>query len=199
MKRVNIFTYAISCLFFIMSSISINSQTTDTLIELQGKMVDSDSNKPLVFADLVVNGSNISTITNNDGEFLLKIPMKYLDDMVSISHLGYEKTEIKISALKNLDKITLSPALIKLSEINILNYGKDAKSLVIETLARKSTLYNNSNTLMTAFYRETIKKRRQNASLSEAVFKIHKQPYNNLRNDYIELVKARKKIQTIQN
>ena len=45
---------------------------------------------------------------------------------------------------------------------------------------------------MTAFYRETIKKRRKNASLSEAVVKIHKQPYNNVKNDHIELIKARK-------
>ena len=45
---------------------------------------------------------------------------------------------------------------------------------------------------MTAFYRETIKKRRKNASLSEAVVKIHKQPYNNKRRDHIELIKARK-------
>ena len=45
---------------------------------------------------------------------------------------------------------------------------------------------------MTAFYRETIKKRRRNASLSEAVVKIHKQPYNNVKNDHIELIKARK-------
>ena len=192
MKRINIFTYTMSCLLFIISSISINSQTLDSLIELQGKIIDSDSNKPLVFADLVVNGSNISTITNTDGEFLLKIPVTYANDIITISHLGYEKKEINISLLKNLDKIKLSPALTELSEVNILNYGKDARSLVIETLSRKSTLYNNSNTLMTAFYRETIKKRRRNASLSEAVVKIHKQPYNNFRNDHIELIKARK-------
>jgi hypothetical protein len=45
---------------------------------------------------------------------------------------------------------------------------------------------------MTAFYRETIKKRRRNASLSEAVVQIHKQPYNSFRKDGIELIKSRK-------
>jgi hypothetical protein len=45
---------------------------------------------------------------------------------------------------------------------------------------------------MTAFYRETIKKRRKNASLSEAVLEIYKQPYTNYKSDQIKLIKARK-------
>jgi hypothetical protein len=45
---------------------------------------------------------------------------------------------------------------------------------------------------MTAFYRETIKKRRKNASLSEAVLEIYKQPYTAARRDAIKLIKSRK-------
>jgi hypothetical protein len=45
---------------------------------------------------------------------------------------------------------------------------------------------------MTAFYRETIKKRRKNVSLSEAVVNIYKTPYSSLRKDAVELYKARK-------
>jgi hypothetical protein len=45
---------------------------------------------------------------------------------------------------------------------------------------------------MTAFYRETIKKRRTNVSLSEAVVNIYKAPYSSNKNDALELYKARK-------
>ncbi len=45
---------------------------------------------------------------------------------------------------------------------------------------------------MTAFYREAIKRGRKNVSLSEAVVKIHKQPYDSNADDDIALVKARK-------
>ena len=45
---------------------------------------------------------------------------------------------------------------------------------------------------MTAFYRETIKRRRRNVSLSEAVVDIYKMPYDSPREDVMELYKARK-------
>ncbi|MEX0274638.1 MAG: carboxypeptidase-like regulatory domain-containing protein, partial [Flavobacteriaceae bacterium] len=41
--------------------------------QFRGEVVDASSNKPLVFATLGVDGTNISTITNSEGEFLLKV------------------------------------------------------------------------------------------------------------------------------
>tara|TARA_R110000868_G_scaffold261430_3_gene519565 strand:- start:343 stop:1542 length:1200 start_codon:yes stop_codon:yes gene_type:complete len=160
--------------------------------ELQAKVIDSDTKAPLVFTDIVIKNSNISTVTNTDGEFLLKIPNTLLEGRITISHLGYKKRELKIFSIKNHEKIALTPAMTLLNEISVTTTMKDARELVEETLKKKSSIYNNNNTLMTAFYRETIKKRRRNASLSEAVIKIHKQPYNNVRRDHIELIKARK-------
>ena len=45
---------------------------------------------------------------------------------------------------------------------------------------------------MTAFYRETIKKRRRNVSLAEAIVNVYKQPYDSNRKDNMRLYKARK-------
>lgn len=180
----------LSILLFFVSSISY-SQTID-FKELEAKVIDSKTKDPLIFTDIVIENSNISTVTNSDGEFLLKIPNAFLERSITISHLGYEKIELKISSISNNQEIELNPALTELNEINITTSTKNARELLEETLEKRSSIYNNNNTLMTAFYRETIKKRRRNASLSEAVVRIHKQPYNNLRNDHIELIKARK-------
>src|SRR5690606_13050244 len=103
------------------------------------------------------------------------------------------KVELKISEISNNQKIYLNPSIVVLDEIKIASRFPNAKSLVVEMLGKKNTLYNDNDVLMTAFYRETIKNRRKNASLSEAVVQIHKQPYKNSRNDDIELIKARKK------
>ena len=168
------------------------AQNQETFKELEGKVIDINSNEPLIFANIVINNSNISTVTNSDGEFLLKVPESYFDGALTLSHLGYEKKEIKISTIQNHGKISLTPAITRLDEISITTTTKDAKNLVVEMLSKKSKLYNTDNTLMTAFYRETIKKRKRNASLSEAVVKIHKQPYSNFKKDNIVLVKARK-------
>ncbi|AUP77772.1 carboxypeptidase-like regulatory domain-containing protein [Flavivirga eckloniae] len=177
-------------MFFCFSA--VNAQDAKAIKEIKGKVIDQKTNDPLVFSDLIIANSNISTVTNTDGEFLLKIPQDLLDGILIVSYLGYEKKEIKISTIDKKLKIALTPAITELSTVEIDTY-KDAKTLLEATLKNKSLVYNDNSTLMTAFYRETIKKRRRNASLSEAVVKIHKRPYNNYKKDAIELVKSRKK------
>ncbi|AUC82129.1 carboxypeptidase-like regulatory domain-containing protein [Lacinutrix sp. Bg11-31] len=161
-------------------------------LEYKGKVIDTDSNKALGLADLIVIGTNISTVTNSEGEFSLKVPNEYLDKAVLVSYLGYEKLQIPLSEFKKENtKIKLIVAATVLAQVDV-NAPKDAKTLVIQALSLKAENYLNIETVMTSFYRETIKKRNKNASLSEAVLKIYKQPYTTNKKDAIKLVKARK-------
>ncbi len=171
---------------------TLHAQQEQAIKEIKGKVIDKKTKDDLVFSDIVIANSNISTVTNTDGEFLLKIPENLLNGVLIVSHLGYQKKEIKISTLENKVKITLEPAVTELTAIEIGTY-KDAQALLKTVLKNKSALYNNSHTVMTAFYRESIKKRKRNASLSEAVVKIHKRPYDSYKRDAIELIKSRKK------
>lgn len=186
------FINSIYYLCFALLSISLVSAQSDASFkEIEGKVIDATSNSPLIFADVTVSNSNISTVTNSDGEFLLKIPLSQTGESIIISYLGYQDKTIAIKDYKSQSKIALSPTYTALNPINITSTNLSARELVLETLKKKKS-YIDRNTLMTAFYRETIKKRRKNASLSEAVVKIHKQPYSSYRNDHIELIKARK-------
>jgi hypothetical protein len=154
-------------------------------------VVDSKSKKALIFASLTVSETNISTVTNTQGEFLLKVPKKFSDHSVIISFLGYTSQVINLTDFKSDDMLVkLETRIEELSEVRI--NVKDAKSLVLEVLKRRGENYFNDHTTMTAFHRETIKKRRTYVSLSEAVVAINKQPYTSLRNDIIKLHKARK-------
>lgn len=168
------------------------SQNPETFIEIEGEVVDSETRTALIFADLIITNSNISTVTNSDGEFLLKIPQSLNTETLIISYLGYEEQRIPIESLENHIIFQLNPAYTELSTVSLASINMSARDLVKKTLGKKSLLYNNDNTLMTAFYRETIKKRKKNASLSEAVVKIHKKPYSSFQKDQIELVRARK-------
>ncbi|WP_298556178.1 carboxypeptidase-like regulatory domain-containing protein [uncultured Algibacter sp.] len=193
MKKSNLYKLHLIIYLLLFSSTSVLAQEVNLdFKEIEAKVIDSDTKSPLIFTDILIKNSNISTVTNSDGEFLLKIPNAFSGGSLILSHLGYKQTEIKIALIKKHEKIALKPAVTELNQINITTTTKDARKLVEETLKKKSSIYNDNNTIMTAFYRETIKKRRKNASISEAVIKIHKQPYNNFRNDNIELIKARK-------
>ena len=165
----------------------------DSFKEFKGLVVDKQSKEPLAFATLIINNTQISTITNTEGEFLLKVPNEYLNRSLNISFLGYTTKEIPLSDLNGEDiQILMDLAVTQLSEVNILA-PKDALSLVKAALDRKgNNNYYNEESTMTAFYRETIKNRRRDASLSEAVVEIYKQPYNSNKADIIKLIKARK-------
>src|SRR5690606_3461078 len=158
----------------------------------RGKVTDSNTKKPLVFANISIENTNISTISNTEGDFSLKVPKDLLEGKVIVSYLGYKTTEIPLEQMNGkINGIALQISVIELAEIS-LAVPKDAEALVRETFKRKGDNYLDDPTLMTAFYRETIKKRRRNVSLSEAVVNIYKSPYNSEKKDAVTLYKARK-------
>lgn len=165
--------------------------------QYKGEVKGSDSNKPLVFATIAIEGTNVSTITNSDGGFLLKVPQEIASDVaatnVLVSFLGYRTKTIPLAQFdqNGSNEVELQVSVTALSDVDI-QVPKDAEALVQETLKKKGENYFEDPTLMTAFYRETIKKRRKNVSLSEAVVNIYKTPYTSFKKDGVKLYKARK-------
>jgi hypothetical protein len=160
--------------------------------QYKGKVMDADTKKPLVFATLSVEGTNISTISNTEGEFALKVPKTMDEGNVIISFLGYKTKLHPLSQFQtNNTKIYMDISIVELSEVS-LSIPKSAEFLVRETLKKRGENYFDDPTLMTAFYRETIKKRKKNVSLSEAVVNIYKAPYTSAKRDAVQLYKSRK-------
>ncbi|WP_099543211.1 carboxypeptidase-like regulatory domain-containing protein [Maribacter sp. 4G9] len=177
-------------IFMIMSNGAFSQ--TDGFKEFLGEVYDSDTKKPLIFATLTLEGTNISTITNTEGEFSLKVPESNTSENVIVSFLGYKTKQIPILQFKSDgNEISMTELVTQLAEVN-LSVPKDARALVRETLKKRGENYIDNPTVMTAFYRETIKRRRQNVSLSEAVVNIYKAPYSSNKNDALKLFKARK-------
>jgi hypothetical protein len=160
--------------------------------EFKGKIIDKKTGTPLAFASVSVIGLNISTISNSEGEFLIKVPKETPDPKVLISFIGFRNKTVTLNDLKpGKSKIEMDPTLIELPELNVIS--KDAEVLMRAVIAKKGINYFNIPTLMTAFYRETIKKNRSYVSLSEAVVEVNKQPYTSIKSDAVKLYKARKK------
>ncbi|WP_092446842.1 carboxypeptidase-like regulatory domain-containing protein [Winogradskyella sediminis] len=177
-------------LFMVFVLFSLNAQTD--FKEYQGKVIDGKTNKILEAASLSINNTNISTITNSEGYFTLKVPNNKLDSKVLVSFLGYNTYVVPLSEL-NTEKtiIELFEAVTELSAVNISSY-QNAESLVRKVFSDKSVNVGDESVFMTAFYRETIKRRHRNVSLTEAVVNILKQPNSSKQRDAIQLGKARK-------
>ena len=104
-----------SFLLLIIANIPVYSQNKG-FKQIQGKVLDEQSKKALVFATLTVEGSNISTITNTEGEFLLKIPVDNKGENITISFLGYTSKTVPITSLKSKgNSILLASSAVQLS------------------------------------------------------------------------------------
>ena len=182
----------VTCVLF---SFHLNAQNNDEIvsyIEYKGKVIDKNSEDGIASTHLKVKNSTLSTITNNEGEFSLKVPKENLDLVVSVYVLGYETKNIHLDYFnRDYTTIALEITTEKLSEVELFS-AVDAKKIVKQTLENKGDNYLNEPILLTGFYRESIQQRNKHVSLSEAVVNIEKQPYNSKREDRVSLFKARK-------
>ncbi|WP_299125399.1 carboxypeptidase-like regulatory domain-containing protein [uncultured Winogradskyella sp.] len=182
--------YASTCFAMFFVAFSLHAQVDFT--EFSGKVINGSSNKALEAVSLNINETNIGTITNSEGEFTLKVLNKYLDSKVMVSTLGYNTRVIPLSELSRTDnKIKLYKAVTQLSPVSVSAY-KNAEHLVRRIFEEKNRNKDKESVYMTAFYRETIKRRNRNVSLTEAVVNILKQPNASEQRDAIQLSKARK-------
>jgi len=164
----------------------------DAFQEYKGAVEDEETKKSLDLVNLTVKGTNISTITNSEGEFIIKIPNENTEGALLISLLGYSSQELPISSLSKDDNlIRLAPLITKLKEVNLTTFSS-AEALVRKVFQNKLKNHHNTPLSMTAFYRENVKKRNKNVSLTEAVVNLYKRPYSSTYNDVMELYKARK-------
>lgn len=167
-----------------------NADSTETII-CKGLVKDAANGTSLPFASVAVEESNIATVTNTNGEFTLKVPGSMKDKNLVVVLLGYKNKAFPISAFTNeYKRLNLEISEIQLPEINVI--FKDAESLMKAVFERKGENYVNDPTFMTAFYRETIKKRRTYVSLLESVVDVHKFPYTSDKMDVAALYKVRK-------
>ena len=176
-------------IFFI--GIGISNAQSD-YIEFSGKIINAENKEPLIFANLNVLESNTSTISNSKGDFKIKIPKSYSSSKIKVSFIGFKTRIIDLKSFVDQNTISLNVFVTPLSEM-VMSIPKDVEGLVKETLSNSGQNYLKENTIMTAFYRETIKRKRRNVSLSEAVVNIYKSPYKLYsKKDVIKILKIRK-------
>jgi hypothetical protein len=171
-----------------------------TYLSIKGKVVDKETLNALVFASVALKESNIATITNIDGEFLIKIPENETSKSLEISFLGYKNKVIPLSEMKNngyKNIISLESAPIPIKEIIVKPL--DPVMIMEKAISSINKNYPEIPNLMTSFYRETIRKNRTYVSIGEAVVEIFKAPYgNDLRFDGARIYKGRKSTDVVR-
>ena len=165
-----------------------------TYLRLSGKVVEWRSANPVIYASIGLIGRNYGTITNEDGEFILKVPVKDINDTLGIMCMGYKTTKIPVLRLLGKKQIIeLQTDLIPIQEVIIRK--TDPELLIKNALEKISENYPDKPVMFTTFYRESVKKRNSYVMVSEAVLDIYKASYSKkFEPDQVKIIKARKSL-----
>lgn len=206
MKKINNLSIAAALLLVIFSAQAAFAGVSpekkkggpQEILTLRGKVVDKETLTPLVFASVMVKETNVATVTNIDGEFIIKISDLEKSKNIEIAHLGYKNRLLPISEMKDngyKNVIALEPAPIPIKEIIVKPMMPD--EIMDRMISSINKNFPTVPNLMTAFYRETIRKNRTYVSIGEALVEIFKAPYNsNVRFDGTKIYKGRKNTDT---
>ena len=188
-KKIREMGLALLLMLFVAPSFAQNG---NGYITVNGNLKDAKTKNDLFFAYVTIPSSHVGTVTNSEGNFTLKINPLLNASEVEFSHLGYKTKRVSVETLlQGNTEVLLEPASVPLDEVTVRPV--DVNKLVSDAIAKIPHNYSEAPNMLTGFYRETIKQRRDYISISEAVLDIYKAPYKNISGmDRVKVFKGRK-------
>ena len=89
-------------------------------VVVRGMVIDSEDNKPLVGASILIDGTTKETVTNVDGQFALKVPS---DTLLVISYIGCKDKKVRVSSLLSSDNNVIILEVSDLSGLSCIAGG----------------------------------------------------------------------------
>lgn len=173
-----------------LSSLSICwGQNNPSFLLLRGRIMSAGSGEAIPYATVSSPEGGINTMSNEEGNFIFKMPANGIRDSVYISHVGYAPVALAIGPSDTgIMIIRLREKAVQLAEV-VVNPIK-ALDLLGKASARIPDNYPSSPYIMNGFYRMSGTKENNIIDLSEAVFDIYS-PDNDRKNKQIRLIKSR--------
>jgi hypothetical protein len=196
MKRTSVWLVAFLLFFSYQAKAGLPANAisdTTRYIAVRGTVLDSQTGNPVVFASVFIEGTNIGTVSNSNGRFLIKIPSFLSSKKLGFSSIGYKTRFVPLSAFNKVsNKVLLTPAVIPIKEVVIRHL--EPVHLLTTAVDRIPDNYPGKPAMMTGFYRESIRKNRKYLSVAEAVLNIYKSAYaKGIANfDRVSIFKGRK-------
>jgi hypothetical protein len=168
---------------------------TDSLplqLTISGKVTDAETSEPLPYATIGISHRGKGTVTNFNGDFILKITDECFSDTLSVSYVGYKNRQIPVRSLPgNIMNISMERDFIPIPEIIIR--VQDPQLIIRKAISFIASNYGTTPALLTGFYREGVYRKKEPQIYSEAVVQIYKSPYaRSLQNDQIKVIRSRK-------
>jgi CubicO group peptidase (beta-lactamase class C family) len=76
-------------------------------IIIQGRILNKETKEPISYANIGIANSNVGTLSNLDGSFLIPVPGKFSQDTLIFSALGFTKRAIPIQYIRQHKALTV--------------------------------------------------------------------------------------------
>lgn len=168
-------------ILFVLVIIKSNLVFSQSTIE--GKILEAESNEPIAFANIFIEGSSVGTTSNEDGMFQLHVPKELNGKLVIISCVGYavKSNQVELLALNKELIIFLEPVTYSLSEV-VIEASKevltDPEEIVTRAISRIKDNYQLTPVLLSGFYRQAHLEDKNYTRLIEAAISIYDPGYN---------------------
>lgn len=109
---------------FLVVAVNIFSQI-DSSILCQGKLICKETNQPIIFANIGVLNQNLGTVTDQNGNFSLKVGSEFDNNDIKISSIGFVSSTMSVIDFKkevaNTQTLFLRKAQTDLQEVVVRN------------------------------------------------------------------------------
>ncbi|MEM7512658.1 MAG: carboxypeptidase-like regulatory domain-containing protein [Bacteroidota bacterium] len=151
------------------------SQVSAQVFQFSGTVLSQESKQGIPYATLRVRGHKIATITNQGGDFSLKVPLALLEEQelqLEVSSIGFEALSMSLTTSNPVLEISLTPKPYQLGEVFIYDRELNARDLLKEALRKIPENYIDNSFTMDVFYRHYCKEGGQYGRLIEAAAEI---------------------------
>ncbi len=168
-----------------------NGQKVIPYLRFKGKVCDDADGSAMPMVNVTIKNKALGTITNMDGQYEFVIPPECANDTLVFSYLGYLNRVFKVSEVDSLLRVRMKSHDVKLKEIEVRYQEVDG---IIDGIRKnKADNYFNTKTILTGFFRESIKQDNEFVQVSEAIIQIQKPSYKNILNlERVRFIKGRK-------
>ncbi|MCZ6519925.1 MAG: carboxypeptidase-like regulatory domain-containing protein [Bacteroidetes bacterium] len=167
--------------------------------KISGIVINSEDEKVVPYAHIVLKGYALGTSSNQEGEFELKLPVGFFNDhnSLKVSCIGFQNQEIGLDEIDGRPlTIILEPALVKLNEVVVGSrkskfLTNKARKILEKAFKQIHKNYPRKEYLLNTFYRHYCSENEVYGRLIEAAVDIYdpkgNKRYYELPTDKVEL------------
>ncbi len=156
---------------------------------VSGTILDSLTQEPLSFATIGLQGTTIGTASNQGGNFIVEVPIAYIDSILFVSYMGYKSYFIRVDSVESPVTIELQQDQWLLDEVEVRPWSP--WDYIQAALDKVSDNYLSEAFLTTNYYNEYITENGQFLKFTEGVITTYNPAYGDTGRIASKLIQAR--------